>query len=140
MSQLQSTTTGKAFHAFGEQFFKAFADAYIYLGKTSSDSVALAYSADIDELLVEYSTVFLEREDAAGFTASVARHTKEVKNTTLKPSEKGRDTQAIAMSRYLKEYFEIPDNIDPIGSSLLNAFGYDKEYFSKLMSKNKINK
>jgi len=127
-SQLPGEGDASAFKEFAWQFVNVIAVALAALNEQPDFLKIRRYITDIDPLLVAYGEHWLTQHGGEGWQEELEAIRNGIHIKSLPRSEQGKDPDAIALVRFLKEH----QVFDPVLEGLMSAFRYDREYFQKI--------
>lgn len=136
ITEIASRTTGalpaegeaSAFKEFSWLFVNVISAALVALGDRPDLIKIRRYISDIDPLLIRYARHWLTENGPPGWEAELNAACSKLAGRKLSRSEEGREPEAIALARYIKDH----DIFDPVLEGLISAFRYEKEYFQKI--------
>ena len=129
-NQLPSEGNSAAFKEFAWRFVNIIARALVALNRRPDYQQVRRYINDIEPLFIEYSQAHLDRYGAKDWRENVEELAGTIKERNLPAALRGRNTEAVALMRYL----QAQDQYDPVLDGLMSAFKYDKTYFDKIVS------
>ena len=127
-SSLPGEGEAAAFKEFVWMFVNFIASALDALGEKPSFSKIRSYITDIDPLVLQYGTYWLNESGKEGWKGEIADIRQSLNLKSLPRVEQGKNPDAIALVRYLKAN----EKCDHILEGLISAFSYDREYFQKI--------
>ena len=127
-SQLPGEGDASAFKEFSWQFVNVIAVALVALGEQPDFRKIRRYITDIDPLLIRYSRHWLAENIEDDWQEELDIILDNLNVKSLPRVEQGKDPEAIALVRLLKERAEF----DQVLEGLISAFRYDREYFQKI--------
>lgn len=128
--QLSAEGDSAAFKEFAWRFTNIIARSLVALGQTPDYETIAKYVRNIEPLLVEYCSWWLDRAGPAGWRDHVRDLEESIDPNGLPMSLRDRGHHAIAIVRYIKKN----DLYDPVADGLRSAFEYDKTYFDKIVA------
>lgn len=136
ITEVASRTTGalpnegeaSAFKEFSWLFVNVISVALVALGEQPDLIKIRRYISDIDPLLVRYARHWLNQNGPPGWQEALKAMESKLTGRKLSRSEEGREPEAVAIVRYIKEN----DIFDPVLEGLTSAFRYEREYFQKI--------
>jgi len=128
--QLSGEGDSAAFREFAWRFTNIIARALVALGQTPDYETIAKYVRNIEPLLVEYCSWWLDRSGPAGWRDSVKGIEESIKPESLPQHLRDRGIHSVAIVRYIKQR----DLYDPVADGLRSAFEYDKTYFDKIVA------
>lgn len=127
-NQLPVEGEASAFKEFAWQFVNVIAVALQALGETPDFIKIRRYITDIDPLVIRYANQFLSEHGNEDWQDEVKEELEKINIKSLPRIDQGKDPEAIALVRYLKNQ----QLIDPVLEGLISAFRHEREYFQKL--------
>lgn len=128
-AQLPAEGNSAAFREFAWRFTNIVARALVGLGRKPDLRAIARFVTNIEPLLIDYFTLWLERSGPADWRQAVTRmQADEDFGKRLPTPMKSRDRHACALALFYKER----QLYDPVCDGLRSAFEYDKTYFDKL--------
>ena len=127
-NQLPVEGEASAFKEFAWQFVNVIAVALQALGETPDFIKIRRYITDIDPLVIRYANQFLSEHGNEDWQDEVQEELEKINIKSLPRIDQGKDPEAIALVRYLKNQ----QLIDPVLEGLMSAFRHEREYFQKL--------
>lgn len=128
-AQLPSEGNSAAFREFAWRFTNIVARALVGLGRKPDLRAIARFVTNIEPLLIDYFTLWLDREGPQDWRQAVQRmEADEDFGKRLPQAMKSRDRHACALALFYKER----QLYDPVCDGLRSAFEYDKTYFDKL--------
>ncbi|RMF20765.1 MAG: conjugative coupling factor TraD, PFGI-1 class [Deltaproteobacteria bacterium] len=128
--QLSAEGDSAAFREFAWRFTNIIAQALLRLGRKPDYRLIARYVRNIEPLLVEYCTWWLDRHGPPSWREQVGKIEDQIDPDALPVHMRGRDVRAIAILRFMKR----EDLYDPVADGLRSAFEYDKTYFDKIVA------
>jgi conjugative coupling factor TraD (TOL family) len=136
ITEVASKTTGplpaegeaSAFKEFSWLFVNVISVALVALGEQPDLIKIRRYISDIDPLLVRYARHWLSENGPPGWQEALGGIQSKLTGRKLSRSEEGREPEAVAIVRYIKDN----DLFDPVLEGLTSAFRYEREYFQKI--------
>lgn len=119
---------GRAFKDFAWQYVNVINVALFALGEKSDYLKIRRYITDIDSLFVRYALHWLADNGPKNWEKALASVESQISPNRLTRTEQGREAQAIALARYIKQL----DLFDPVLDGLISAFRFEREYFQKI--------
>ncbi len=128
--QLSAEGDSAAFREFAWRFTNIIARALVALGQTPDFEIIAKYVRNIEPLLVEYCSWWLDRSGPSGWRKHVQDMEDKIDPQSLPMALRDRGHHSIAIVRYIKQH----DLYDPVADGLRSAYEYDKTYFDKIVA------
>jgi len=128
--QLSAEGDSAAFKEFAWRFTNIIARSLVALGQRPDYETIAKYVRNIEPLLVEYCSWWLDRSGPSGWRERVRDMEGRIDPQILPIALRDRGHHSIAIVRYIKQH----DLYDPVADGLRSAYEYDKTYFDKIVA------
>ncbi len=128
--QLSAEGDSAAFKEFAWRFTNIIARSLVALGHKPDYETIAKYVRNIEPLLVEYCSWWLDRSGPSNWREDVRVTEESIDPKNLPVPMRDRGHHSIAIVRYIKHH----NLYDPVADGLRSAYEYDKTYFDKIVA------